>query len=119
LVTHPYYESHAGGLTLPPAATVFSYEPVRGLLIALSVLPLCLALRRDPRTVAIVAGGLLFVIGGVVPLLPQASLPPFVRVASLWEILGQNFVTGVACTYLFIGGGQVGTSRALSTAARE
>lgn len=104
LVTRPYYESHAGSLTVPSAQTILLYEPVRGLLIALSVVPLTRALRgRDIRmaNAAAITGLLLFVAGGLVPLLPQASLPLFVRIASLWEIFAQNFPTGVACAYLF------------------
>ncbi|HET7339624.1 MAG TPA: hypothetical protein VFK22_08750, partial [Candidatus Dormibacteraeota bacterium] len=38
LVTKPYYETHAGGVSMPPAEVIFVYEPVRGLMIALSVL---------------------------------------------------------------------------------
>ena len=103
LVTRPYYEAHAGSLTVPPAGTVLLYEPFRGIAIALSVLPLTLVLRIRTAAVAVVAGILLFVVGGLVPLLPQASLPLFLRVASLWEIFAQNFLTGVACAYLFVG----------------
>jgi hypothetical protein len=103
LVTRPYYEAHAGSLTVPSAQTVLLYEPVRGLLIALSVLPLTLVLRLRTGLIGVVAGMLLFVAGGLVPLLPQTSLPLYLRVASLWEILGQNFLTGVACAYLFVG----------------
>ena len=116
LVTHPYYEAHAGSLTVPSVATIFAYEPLRGALIALSVLPLILALRsRDYRTgpVALTAGLLLFVVGGVVPLLPQNSLPLYLRVASLWEIFGQNFLVGVACAYVFIGARSRRTRRRL------
>ena len=103
LVTRPFYEAHAGSLTVPSAQTVLLYEPVRGLAIAISVLPLTLALRLRTSAVAVVAGTLLFVAGGLVPLLPQASLPLFLRVASLWEIFAQNFLAGVACAYLFVG----------------
>ena len=101
LVTRPYYETHAGGLTIPPAQTVFLYEPFRGLLMAVSVLPLIIALRMPARRAAVIAGLLLFVVGGVVPLLPQTALPLYLRLASLWEIFGQNFLLGVACAYLF------------------
>ncbi|HET7465405.1 MAG TPA: hypothetical protein VFL29_01950 [Candidatus Dormibacteraeota bacterium] len=111
LVTRPYYESHAGSLVVPPAQTVLLYEPVRGLLIALSVLPLTLALRIQPRAAAVVAGVMLFVVGGLVPLLPQTLLPLYLRVASLWEIFGQNFLTGVACAYLFMARGHAAEHR--------
>ena len=105
-VTRPYYETHAGSLTVPPAQTIFLYEPVRGLLMALSALPLTLALRLRTSLVAVVTGAMLFVAGGLVPLLPQTSLPLYLRMASLWEIFGQNFLTGAACAYLYVGSRQ-------------
>jgi hypothetical protein len=101
LVTRPYYEAHAGSLTVPAAQTILLYEPIRGILIALSVVPLTLALRVRTRFAALVAGTMLFLAGGLVPLLPETSLPAYLRVASLWEIFGQNFLTGAACAYLF------------------
>lgn len=101
LVTHPYYESHAGSLTVPSLPTILLYQPVRGLLIAVSVLPLIAALRARTLVLAVTVGTLLFIAGGLVPLLPQSSLPLYLRVASLWEIFDQNFFTGVAAAYLF------------------
>lgn len=101
LVTHPYYESHAGSLTVPSLQTILSYEPVRGVVIAVSVLPLIAALRARTLVLAVTVGTLLFIVGGLVPLIPQNSLPLYLRVASLWEIFGQNFFTGVAAAYLF------------------
>lgn len=100
-VTHPYYESHAGSLTVPSTEVVFAYEPIRGILIALSVLPLVLALRMRGAQLAAVVGAMLFIVGGLVVLLPQTSLPLYLRVASLWEVFAQNVITGVACVYLF------------------
>lgn len=100
-VTHPYYESHAGGLTMPSPQVVFGYEPIRGALIVLSVLPLVVALRMRPTPLAAVVGAMLFIVGGFVVLLPQTSLPLYLRVASLWEVFAQNMITGVASVYLF------------------
>lgn len=105
-VTHPYYEAHVGSVTVPPAGTIFAFEPFRGMFIAFSVLPLTLALRsamNRPASIALVAGLMLFLIGGVVPLLPLNSLPLYLRVASLWEIFGQNFLTGATGAYVFAG----------------
>ncbi|HET7465925.1 MAG TPA: hypothetical protein VFL29_04615, partial [Candidatus Dormibacteraeota bacterium] len=102
LVTKPYYETHAGGVSMPPAEVIFVYEPVRGLMIALSVLLLTTAMQNRIEVVAVVAGMMLFIVGGLAPLLPQTSLPLYLRVASLWEILGQNFLAGVVCAYLFV-----------------
>lgn len=121
-VTHPYYESHAGSLVVPDAATIFAYEPARGVVIALSVLPLAMGIRLQTRSAALIVGTMLFVIGGLVPLLPQASLPLFLRVSSLWEIFGQNFLTGVASAYLLAAGGraraQLDRSAAISRAGQ-
>lgn len=100
-VTHSYYESHAGSLTLPSPQVVFAYEPIRGILIALSVLPLVPALRMPEAQLAAAVGVTLFVVGGLAVLLPQTSLPLFLRVASLWEVFAQNVITGAACAYLF------------------
>lgn len=100
-VTHPYYESHVGSLTVPSAQVVLAYEPIRGVLVALSVLPLVLALRMRGAQLAAVVGGMLFIIGGLVVLLPQTSLPLYLRAASLWEVFAQNVITGIACAYLF------------------
>lgn len=100
-VTHPYYESHAGSLTVPSLQVVLAYEPIRGILIAFSVVPLVLALRMRGAQLAAVVGATLFIVGGFVVLLPQVSLPLYLRMASLWEVLAQNVITGIACAYLF------------------
>ena len=95
LVTHAYYESHAGSLTLPSAQTMFAYEPLRAVLMAMSLAPLVVLLRIRLPYVAFAAGALLLVIGGLVPLLQQTSLPLFLRIASLWEIFAQNILTSM------------------------
>jgi hypothetical protein len=115
LVTQPYYVSHAGSLTVPPAQTILLYEPVRGLLIALSVVPLTLAFRGRTSRTALVTGLMLFVVGGIVPLLPQTSLPLYLRIASLWEIFAQNFTTGIACAYMFRSGSPLSQLRIRAT----
>lgn len=46
----------------------------------------------------------LFLMGGLVPLASDATLPLFLRVASGWEILLQNFSTG-AVVALLLGSG--------------
>lgn len=67
----------------------------------MSVLALIALFTARTLVVAVVVGSLLFIAGGVVPLLPESSLPLYLRVASLWEILGQDFLTGIVAAYLF------------------
>jgi hypothetical protein len=101
LVTKPYYETHVGSLTIPAPQTVLMAELIRAPLIVFSVLPLVLTIRTTRRRLAIMCGVILFVIGGVIPLLQQVNtLPLFLLVASAWEIFFQNFLTGVVVAIL-------------------
>lgn len=102
-VTRPYYETHTGGLTVPPLWAVLIAEPIRGVLIVTSALPFLLALRAEKRRLILLTGLILFSIGGLVPLTMQASVLPFLLLAaSAVEILFQNFSTG-AVTALLLG----------------
>ena len=101
LVTRPYYQIHAGGLTVPSPDVVLIAELIRGVLIVISVLPFLLALRAGKRRLVLLTGLILFSIGGLVPLTMQAStLPFFLLAASAVEILLQNFSTGAATAWL-------------------
>jgi hypothetical protein len=79
---------------------VFATELVRGLLIILAVLPLILTWRAQRRWLAVWCGLILFVVGGLVPLLPVTILPVYLRVTSGIEIFFQNFSTGVVAAFL-------------------
>jgi hypothetical protein len=95
LVTKPYYETHAGGLDVPPVQVTLAAEVVRGTLIALSVLPFLLTVPADKKRLGAWTGFLLFAIGGLVPLTMQVgALPLFLLIASAWEIFAMNFTTG-------------------------
>jgi hypothetical protein len=101
LVTRPYYESHAGGLTVPAPELVLVIESIRGLLIVFSVLLFLLSVRGTRRQLMISTGWLLFAIGGIIPLIWQiSSLPLFLLFASAIEIFLQNFLTGVVAARL-------------------
>jgi len=101
LVTQPYYETHAGGLTVPSPQTVLMAELIRGPLIVLSVLPFLLTLRAGKTRLAMLTGLILFAIGGLVPLTMQVdSLPFLLLAASAVEIFFQNFSTGVVTARL-------------------
>lgn len=100
LVTGPYYESH-GGLAVPPPGTVLAVEAVRSVLIIFSVLPLILSLNAPPKRAALRCGFLLFIVGGLLPLLTQtAAMPPLLLVASGVEIFFQNFLAGAVAGLL-------------------
>lgn len=101
LVTKPYYVSHSGGLTAPPPESVLVAELVRAPLIALSMLLFILSVRTSRRRLIVMTGLMLFWVGGVVPLVMQAStLPPLLLVASGVEIFFQNFLTGLVAAVL-------------------
>ena len=102
LVTKPYYETHVGGLAVPAPQVVLMAESIRAPLIVLSVLPLVLTMQTTRRRLAIMCGIILFVVGGVVPLMMRVnSLPSFLLLASAWEIFFQNFLTGVVTAYFW------------------
>ncbi len=101
LVTKPYYETHVGSLVIPAPQVVLMVESIRAPLIILSMLPLVLTLRTTRWRLAIMCGIILFVVGGVVPLLLRVNmLPLFLLVASAWEIFFQNLLTGVVVAVL-------------------
>jgi hypothetical protein len=101
LVTKPYYETHIGSLTTPAPHVVLMAESIRAPLIVLSVLPLVLTMRITRWRLSVISGTILFVVGGVVPLLLQVNmLPLFLLVASAWEIFFQNFLTGIVASIL-------------------
>ncbi|MGE5072983.1 MAG: hypothetical protein ACM3MF_06110 [Anaerolineae bacterium] len=101
LVTKPYYETHAGGLTVPAPEIVLLLEAIRGVLIAFSVLLLLLSMRGSRRKLMITTGWLLFAVGGIIPLVWQINmLPLFLLFASAIEIFFQNFLTGVVAAWL-------------------
>ena len=101
LVTKPYYETHAGGLTVPAPEMVLAAELVRAPLIILSILFYLLSVRGAKRELMVKTGWLIFAIGGIVPLVLQlSSLPLFLLAASAIEIFCQNFLTGCVAAWL-------------------
>jgi hypothetical protein len=101
LVTKPYYESHAGGLTIPAPETVLIIESIRSLIIVFSVFLFLLSVRGTRRQLMINTGWLLFAIGGIVPLIWQiGTLPLFLLAASALEIFFENFLTGMVAAQL-------------------
>lgn len=101
LVTKPYYESHAGGLTVPAPEVVLAAESIRAPLIILSILFYLLSVRGTKRELMVKTGWLVFAVGGIIPLVLQiSSLPLFLLAASAVEIFCQNFLTGAVAAWL-------------------
>lgn len=101
LVTKPYYQTHAGGLTVPAPEIVFIIESIRGLIIVFSILLFLLSIRGTRRQLMVSTGWLLFAIGGIIPLIWQiGTLPLFLLAASALEIFFQNFLTGMVAARL-------------------
>jgi len=101
MITKPYYESHAGGLTVPAPELVLIIESIRSLLIVFSVLVYLLSVRGTRRHLMVSTGWLLFAIGGIIPLIWQINaLPFFLLFASAIEIFLQNFLTGAVAAWL-------------------
>jgi hypothetical protein len=101
LVTRPYYSAQQTTLQVPSAQTVLGAEAIRGPLLALAVLPLVLTISLTRRRLALSSSAVLFIIGGVAPLLRQAGvLPTFLLIASGWEIFLQNVSLALVVTWL-------------------
>lgn len=121
LVTRPYYESHAGGLTAPSPEVVLMAELVRAPLIVLSILLYMLSERGTKRELILKAGWLLFAVGGIVPVVLQiGSLPLFLLAASTVEIFCQNFLTGAVSGWLLgVEKNQIEVSSLINVALEE
>jgi hypothetical protein len=99
-VTESYYAANPN-LNVPDLQTILVAESIRAVLIVTSLLPFLIKASMPRRQLALWSGFLLFAIGGVVPLFWQiGNLPLFLLVASGWEILAQNFLTGVVAALL-------------------
>lgn len=100
-VTKPYYDSNVSSLVVPEPSVVLMAEVIRAQLIVISILPLILSAKISKQKLALYCGLILFVIGGIAPLLLQiGNLPPMLLAASGVEIFFQNFLTGVVVVLL-------------------
>jgi hypothetical protein len=94
---YPEAESIARSLGL----RLWLMELARGILMTLSVLPAIFVLRMRRWPAAISVGALLWVVGGVSPLLvPNALMVPAQRYIHIVEILTQNAALGITAVLL-------------------
>jgi hypothetical protein len=98
-----YRDNPQYGLSMPPASAVFAAQLIRGPLFALGSLFIARAARASRARLALWLGILLFVIGGFAPYVEVTfrTMPLGFNLATLAEILLQNFLTGVVAAYLF------------------
>jgi hypothetical protein len=75
-VTKSYYAAQHTVLQVPSAQTLLAAEAIRAPLLVLAILPLVLTTSLTRRQLAICSAAVLFIIGGVVPLLHQAGALP-------------------------------------------
>jgi hypothetical protein len=104
LYTMSFYKNNPQyGLTIPPTGIIFLAQLIRGPLFALGAVFLAQAVKASRRQLALWLGILLFVIGGAVPYVEVTfrTMPLGFNLATLTEILLQNFLTGVVAAYLF------------------
>ena len=103
LFTGDYYRAQIGGLSLPDTKVILVLEAVRAVILVLSILPLVINLRVSKGNRAAIVGMVLFVIGGLLPMLQQlGSLPTTLVVASTVEMFFQFFLTGICATYILL-----------------
>lgn len=103
LFTKEYYSSQVSGLSLPTTIEILILEPIRAIILVLSVLPVIVYLKISKRKRMAMIGIVLFVIGGLLPMIQQLdNLPTVVVVTSIFEMFFQFFLTGVITTYILL-----------------
>ncbi|MBI2679826.1 MAG: hypothetical protein HYX25_02325 [Candidatus Solibacter usitatus] len=100
--TGPYYLDPAYGLNLklPENPLLFKLQLLRSLIYILTMLPLIAGLRLKKFYMAILIGLVLWVGGGLAPLVAYYHWPVPLRFYHSVEILSQNFTTGFILVYL-------------------
>jgi hypothetical protein len=98
--TKPYYP-HAAEQASAMGIWFFGYQWCRGLAMTLAILPVIYTLRMSRMQAAIAVGLLVWVVGGLGPLLaPNELMTGTLRFIHIVEIFTQNFALGVTATLL-------------------
>jgi hypothetical protein len=108
--TKPYYMHQVvGGELLKEGETIARalgiwfplIQIARGTAMVLAVLPIIRMLRLPRLSTAVIVGSVLWVVGGLAPLLvPNPVMPSLLRFYHLLEIFTQNFLLGVLATLM-------------------
>jgi hypothetical protein len=106
--TKPYYTHQVAGgealnVAIPGSLVMWlpAIQIARGALLTIAVLPIIRTLRVSRASTAIIVGSVLWVVGGLAPLLvPGAYMPGMLRLYHTVEIFTQNFTLGVIVTWM-------------------
>lgn len=94
----PYYNDPSTGLKIPPFTLIIGLQVFRGLVYVITLLPLIAAIRIKGRTLFMALSGCLFVLGVLVPVLIEASLPAPVLLVHTAELFTDAILYGYALT---------------------
>src|SRR5205085_9825844 len=101
LFTRAYYPNARADVLNFGVSAFWTMQFIRGVLMTLAVVPVIYTLRMERWQVAISAGLLMWIAGGLAPLLvPNDLTVPAQRVIHIVEIFSQNFSLGVTAGLL-------------------
>lgn len=95
-----YYNDPSLGLKIPPFSLIIPLEIVRGLIYGIVLLPLMASFRYEKLYSYITVSMMLFVVGGLVPLI-GAPLPAPIIPYHILEILGDSLLFGYILMWLY------------------
>lgn len=102
LFTKPFYDAGIAGLNVPLTQTLLTYIFLRGILIAISILPFIWFALPNNKFKMYEAGAILFFFGGFIPSLFMLGVFPIKFILlSLIEIFLQNFMAGILIYKIF------------------
>ena len=96
----PYYSDPSLGLKIPSFAVMIPVELFRGFLYVLIMLGVFSTVRAKRWTMAAIVGLILYVPGGLVPLMSEHTLPPQIVPFHMIEIFADSIVYGIVLTRL-------------------
>ena len=96
----PYYSDPSLGLKIPSFAVMVPVELFRGFLYVIIMLGVFSTVRAKRWTMAAIVGLVLYVPGGLVPLMSEHTLPPQIVPFHMIEIFADSIVYGVVLTRL-------------------
>jgi hypothetical protein len=96
----PYYSDPSLGLKIPLFAVMIPVELFRGLLYVIIMLGVFSTIRAKRWTMAAIVGLVLYVPGGLVPLMSEHTLPPQIVPFHMIEIFADSIVYGIVLTRL-------------------
>lgn len=96
----PYYSDPSLGLKIPSFAVMIPVELFRGFLYVIMMLGIFSTVRAKRWTMAAIVGLILYVPGGLVPLMSEHTLPPQIVPFHMIEIFADSIVYGIVLTRL-------------------